>query len=868
MPKISFSLANIIKWLLAATVLMPLVISNVTIYPFVFPKIVFYRILVELALVLALAYFLTLERANPKELLVKFYSASREAVKNPTIVFLFLFFLSLVFSVVLAGNAYRAFWGDLERGVGLFGFLHFYVFLVLVLCFFKEKDWDRFFKLSVAVGAGLIGFAFLEYFGLKFLFLSPPQKARPESLIGNSAFFATHLIFLSAFAFMVFKKSKEAFQGAYSRIDYFWKYFSLVVLILAPITVFMTGTRGAVLGVGAGLISLFIYFAARKETPRLLRLASLGALAFIIVFFGVFWTTRANDFWQNIPGLDRLAKTAAFDIGDPSTQFRLITWRLSWDAFKEKPFFGWGLENYIVAYEKYYDPAYALYGEVWLDRAHNTIFDLLVMQGAFGTFVYLGFFLALICALFKKIGREKERFYLGAVLIAVLSAYFVQNLVLFDQIVSYAAFFVLIGYILHLQKKSVEIAPINSVIVDYFTGKKIVLVLKFAAVVIILLSLYSIFAYNIIPYGQGVAFKKSPRTSQNAYDVEGAIKRAIAPYNFAQYNIRSQGIDTIYMGQYFDNAQYVNNPKFRPLGSTLINMMAELVGREPHDARVHIRLVEMLNGFSRGMSDAEIKETKIYERGEELMRDALKRAPNRQEVYYHLAFNLAAQGKYDEAIETAQKAIDLEPRVARAHYHLGLVLALAGENEESQKAIAKAEELAPNFERFMGTDINNIAIFYKTWGFTDKYAELVYRTLLKINENKIGHVFSRGDYEDALRYYILNKNAERAILIADYLGKNFSDLINDMAEIKKLLGKEDWNKLIKIKDDKEDVSVDFTREYYENELRRHILVKDKVNALEVSRYLLKNYREYALEMGIDVIADLIEKEKWEILHKL
>ena len=280
-------------------------------------------------------------------------------------------------------------------------------------------------------------------------------------------------------------------------------------------------------------------------------------------------------------------------------------------------------------------------------------------------------------------------------------------------------------------------------------------------------------AHNLIPYNQGIAFKKSPSISANVFDVEGAVKRAIYPYNFAQYGIRVQGIDTVYSDAYFNNEEYVSNPKFRPLGETLVKMIGELVELEPYDVRIHIRLVEMLNGFSRGMTEEEISKTKIYEAAEKLMREAAKRAPKRQEVYYHLAFNLAAQKKFDEAAEVAQYAIDLQPKVARANYHLGLVLALAGKNEESQKAIAKAEELAPNFERFMGTDINNIAIFYKTWGLADKYAELIYRTLLKINENKIGHIFGRADYEDALRYYLFNKNAERAVLIADYLGKNF-----------------------------------------------------------------------------------------------
>lgn len=786
MSKTNF-LSGAVKWLLTLTALTPLVVSNATVYPFVFPKIIFYRVSVELALAFGLVYFLSLRDKEMKESLAGFFLSLKTALKNPLVVFLSLFFLSLVLSVVFAENVYRAFWGDVERGVGLFGFLHFYAFLVLASVFFEEKDWLRFFKISLVVGAGLIGFAFLEYFGLKFLFLSPPRKARPESLIGNSAFFATHLIFLSAFAFIVFKKSA----------GYLWKYFSLAVLVLSLAAVFMTGTRGAILGVAAGLISLFVFFAAKKESSRRLRAVSLGVLALIVVFAGIFWTTRHNDFWQNVPGLARLAKTAAFDINDPSTQFRLITWRLSWEAFKEKPFFGWGLENYIVAYEKHYDPAYALYGETWLDRAHNTFFDLLVMQGAFGTLAYSGLFLVLIYSLFKKTGQGKEGFYPNAVLSAVLFAYFVQNLVIFDQIVSYAAFFAFVGYILYLEN-SAKPAPTEPAVVSYFAGGGTRFVLRAAAAAFIALPLYSVYAHNLVPYGQGTAFKKSPRVSQNAYEVESAIKKATSPYNFAQYNIRSQGMDTIYMGQYFDKIQYVSNPKFRPLGNTLLNMMAALAEREPYDVRVHIRLVEMMNGFSKGMNDAEIKETRIYERAEELMRAALKRAPNRQEIYYHLAFNLAAQGKYDEAAEVARRAVDLEPGVARAHYHLGLVLALAGKNEGSQKAIAEAEKLAPNFERFMGTDINNIAIFYKSWGFTEKYAELIYRTLLKTKANQIGHVFGRGDYEDALRYYIINENAERAILLTEYLGENFPDLSEDMAVIKDLLRKEKWEILRKL----------------------------------------------------------------------
>ena len=101
MPKTAF-FAKAIKWLLMATALTPLVVSNITIYPFVFPKIVFYRILIEMAVVLALAYFLTLPGANLKELLAGFYSKLKEAMKNPVIVFLSLLLLIIFLNFVFA----------------------------------------------------------------------------------------------------------------------------------------------------------------------------------------------------------------------------------------------------------------------------------------------------------------------------------------------------------------------------------------------------------------------------------------------------------------------------------------------------------------------------------------------------------------------------------------------------------------------------------------------------------------------------------------------------------------------------------------------------------------------------------------------
>ena len=398
-------------------------------------KTVFYRSVIEIALILFLIYLLLNLKAF-KHL---------NFIKNPLIISLALFFISLVVSVVLADNSYRAFWGDLERGEGLFGMLHALVFMFIATIIFEKKDWLNYFKISLIVGFIVIFYAILQYFGIRNFPFALIPEARPISYIGNAAFLATHMFFLMMFAAVVFFKTYKPINFKF-KLSY-WRHFSLLIIILSALTVFITGTRGAILGLGAGIFALLAYFSiyGRRKSVRItasiklnLQKLAIGLILMMFIFSGAFWFTRDNQVWQKVPGLNRLAKTAAFDINDASTQFRLMTWKLSWKAFKEKPFFGWGPENYIIAYEKYYDPDYALYGESWLDRAHNKVIDVVVMQGIFGLVVYLGIFGAVFYLLFRKTNEIRDKDggnaaaggvnFLPLFIAAGLIGYFVQNL--------------------------------------------------------------------------------------------------------------------------------------------------------------------------------------------------------------------------------------------------------------------------------------------------------------------------------------------------------------------------------------------------------------------------------------------------------
>ncbi len=816
-----------IKLLLLATALTPLVLTRDTIFPFIFGKMVFFRSIIEIALILFIIYLLLFFYQH-KSAVISINQRLINVIKNPLFILIILFFISLIISTVFAVNPYRAFWGDTERAEGLFGMFHCLVFLIMTVLIFKKKDWLNYFKISLFAGLIVMFYGFLEYIGFfwypsvaNFPFMALTPTARPSSYIGNPAFLATYMIFIIAFAVIVFYQHKSAVISINQRLSKLWKYFSLIMIVLAIAMIFITGTRGAILGLGAGIFSLLVYFAFKKQSISInlkslsisLRKLSLFLLLLMILFGSIFWFTRSNDVWQKIPGLNRLAQTAVFDLNDSSTQMRLMNWKISWEAFKEKPIFGWGLENFLLAYQKNYDPNMALYGETWIDRAHNKIIDLAVMQGVFGLLTYLLMFGGIFFILFRKkstlIYADDKLIYAdkkSPFLMAILIAYFVQNLVLFDQLTSYIFFFAVLGFLIsktliyaddkliYADEKSESISQNQNQSAEISINQRTNI---YKLPILILLSSiifgigYVLYFYNYIPYTQAKAFKESSEicrgkdlTEEECVNlITEKAKKAMYPYNFAQYNIRGQGVDAYYLNQYFYQIELIQNLKFEPLADLLIKGQEEIIKKEPYDVRLFIREVEMLNPKA-------VNNPELYKKTENLIRQALEIAPKRQELYYNLAFALSGQERYEESIEIARYALSLSPNVARAHYHLGLMFYLANRNEEAAEKLNIAEELKPDFNSFLPGDLNNIALIYTNWGKIDKVAELITKEL----DGKIapiGFGFKREYYEVALRYYAIIHNKENLIKVASYL-TYFQDAKEKMEVLIDLAEKENW----------------------------------------------------------------------------
>ncbi len=112
----------------------------------------------------------------------------------------------------------------------------------------------------------------------------------------------------------------------------------------------------------------------------------------------------------------------------------------------KKFIFGWGPDNYLAAFYAHGDQKIYFLDAAPFDRAHNQVFDVLVMNGVIGFLAYLSIWFFIL----KHIFFEKQ-FSVERLLLAFFTAaYFVQNLSVFDNMTTYIPLFIFLAYTVFL----------------------------------------------------------------------------------------------------------------------------------------------------------------------------------------------------------------------------------------------------------------------------------------------------------------------------------------------------------------------------------------------------------------------------------
>lgn len=645
---------NALFALVCLVCLSPLFVFNDLLFPFVTSKAFFFRIFVELALPFYL-YLIWLR----KDLRISW--------KNPIFVAV-VSFLSFGFVSAFVGvNTFNSIWGNFERMGGVYYLAHLGALFLYVILLAKAGGTYLknllYFLLGVAVLVSLNGL--LSKIGMPIFRVDSSISDRVSSTLGNPIFLASYLIIPLAFTAFF---ARQAFT-VWQKVLYGGLFFVQLTVL------FLSGTRGALVGLVLGIIfSAGVYVLLNKsKKARFYTFAGLLVLLSVIAGALIF----KNSFSSY--GMGRL-----LSFQDNNSKARLIQWNSAWQGFLERPMFGAGPENFYFVSNKFYKPEMVQYDPSWFDKPHNYMLEVLATHGIFGFISYLGIIVLALSALYKAYRDQIIDLVEMCVLVAGFTAYFVQNLFVFDTVSAAIMFFVFIGFCSFLWDEATgknleENNKSNSSYQEIFYGR---IILGVSTLVV----LYAVSITNIIPMSAakkvnaGVATITSDPEAGNKYFQE-AIN---STFNFSiqdttiRYSDAARGVA--------QNSRLSSESKTKILNEIVVaqRKSAEKVKNDP------LSWIKL----SYGLFILDVTANReVGEDVEKYAKSALSFAPNRYDPHFQLYQVYSSRHKVKEEggiLEEINNKFPLTAFTAESRWALAY---WDFKNEKEQDAIKLAEVL-------------------------------------------------------------------------------------------------------------------------------------------------------------------------------
>ncbi len=595
--------------------LIPLYVADSMFFPFITGKNFAFRIIVEI--IFAFWVLLVLRDRS--------YAPGKSAILYSVGAFLAVITLADIFGA----NFYRSFWSNYERMEGLVALIHMCgYFLVVGSVLNTEKLWSRYFKTILGVGVATVFFVFAQLGG----FFKINQGAwRVDATFGNSTYLAVHMLFLIFLAMFYYFRNKEVGARASK-----WIYLILTGAYL--FVLFKTATRGALIGLVVGIVTtvatLAYHGTAKTKKSAQIVLAGL-ALALLL-----FVPLRKMDFIKSNLTLGRFSDISVESL---LKEPRLMVWGSALQGFKENPILGWGQDNFNLVFNKYYNPGmYAQ--EPWFDRAHDVFFDWLSAGGILGLVAYLAMFYASIYVIWKRSDSLKFSLTDKAIFTGMLTAYFVQNIFVFDNLMSYTMFFTLMAY-LHHGSREVK-APKHKIANAHSED---VLFLQVTSSIVLIGLVTSIYFINLKP----IFTSKALIGALSSGDLKQGLKyfkKALSYRSFGSTEAREQ---LVQRAVNIRGSDAPNDVKLEYFNLAKEEMQKQILA-SPDDARYRVFLATLLTNY--GMQDDALIQAQ----------KAVSLSEKKQTLLFQLVSVHINRGEYDKAFEIAKYTYELEPNFAEA----------------------------------------------------------------------------------------------------------------------------------------------------------------------------------------------------------
>lgn len=657
----SATLPTFIRWAIwaglgAIVIVSPLIVDSSYFFPYITSKALVFLAATQIITVLFL--ILTLLDAEYK-------------IKLNLATALFgIYLLAVTLSSWLGLDWYRSFWGNVERGEGLFLLIHLWLFLLVLAGFIRTmKEWLVVFD-GVFVGSVLVSlYALAQYLQIHYpaafnFGLLSSTGSRLDATIGNPGYVAGYLVFGVFFGLILLFK----------RENYWLRWIYVAAIALELFIAFNTGTRGgmlALIGAAVALIGYFTFY-YKKEDQRFLT-AGLVALATIVLAVGLLFTFKYSPFVASNQVLSRIA---SISLTEGTAQNRFLVWSTAIAGFKERPVLGWGYENFYIPFNKYFS---AELREPWFDRSHNMIFDRLLTGGIVGLVGYLAFLLVPYFFLWRRywlnrVELRDPKLVLPVILTVMLGAYVVQNMFIFEALVTYIPLLILLSFV------SVFGPRIKVPLLEDRTVKLIIT----AGVIVIMIPAFYL---GVVRNAQANSDLITVISSQSdpAAKIEAFRQLLSTPLpGTAEY--RQQ----LYF--YFRGlaSQGYNDPAVVPaLLAFVDNELRANVSENPYQLAHKLSLMDFYNLTANNnverleQSLALAQEAALISPGRPLMHTQVAT------VYFYLALAHKTQGNNDKAMEYKilsdqdfYRAIELNPTIADTYRSFLIALAFQGDSQQ------------------------------------------------------------------------------------------------------------------------------------------------------------------------------------------
>jgi len=386
-------------------------------------------------------------------------------------------------SAVVGVDFTHSFWSDYYRMVGVWDLLHWFLFALVATSVLRSAGaWRSLLNWNLVVSLVLSLVALAQAYGA----FGISSQDRVHATIGNPSYLAAILMVTTLIAAGFLARSfvpviggecavpeqvasgsmrrsrrSEARPSGRNRSRHqvlLWRVFWAATAALGVWVLFLTGTRGSLVGLVAGAVAMPVALTifGNRKALRPVGLAALGVVSGVAVLFVLDQSPRIS-VSPGYPDQTTSARMVRTTVEESSVAIRLKLIGVAVKGFLDRPVLGWGHDNFSRVYDRFADASFYKYGTVPADQPHNKVAEELATKGALGTLCYGTLWIVLVWAIVRRRRQPREETLAYAVLGAA-GGYFVQNLFLFDTPATLLQWALLMSWVAGQERAAAEVA--------------------------------------------------------------------------------------------------------------------------------------------------------------------------------------------------------------------------------------------------------------------------------------------------------------------------------------------------------------------------------------------------------------------------